>query len=37
MFLVTEDLKVAVSTHHIPIAQVAENISKEKIKNRSGF
>lgn len=30
MFLVTEDLKVAVSTHHIPIAQVAENISKEK-------
>lgn len=34
MFLVTEDLKVAVSTHHIPIAQVAENISKEKIKKQ---
>lgn len=34
MFLVTEDLKVAVSTHHIPIAHVAENISKEKIKKQ---
>lgn len=34
MFLVTEDLKVAVSTHHIPIASVAENISKEKIKKQ---
>ena len=34
MFLVTEELKVAVSTHHIPIAQVAENISKEKIKKQ---
>ena len=34
MFLVTEDLKVAVSTHHIPYAQVAENISKEKIKKQ---
>ncbi|REC47067.1 4-hydroxythreonine-4-phosphate dehydrogenase PdxA [Chryseobacterium pennipullorum] len=34
MFLVTEDLKVAVSTHHIPIAQIAENISKEKIKKQ---
>jgi 4-hydroxythreonine-4-phosphate dehydrogenase len=34
MFLVTEDLKVAVSTHHIPIANVAENISKEKIKKQ---
>ncbi|WBV61957.1 4-hydroxythreonine-4-phosphate dehydrogenase PdxA [Chryseobacterium camelliae] len=34
MFLVTEDLKVAVSTHHIPIVQVAENISKEKIKKQ---
>lgn len=34
MFLVTEDLKVAVSTHHIPIARVAENISKEKIKKQ---
>jgi 4-hydroxythreonine-4-phosphate dehydrogenase len=34
MFLVTDDLKVAVSTHHIPIAQVAENISKEKIKKQ---
>ena len=34
MFLVTEDLKVAVSTHHIPVAQVAENISKEKIKKQ---
>lgn len=34
MFLVTEGLKVAVSTHHIPIANVAENISKEKIKKQ---
>lgn len=34
MFLVTDDLKVAVSTHHIPIAKVAENISKEKIKKQ---
>jgi 4-hydroxythreonine-4-phosphate dehydrogenase len=34
MFLVTECLKVAVSTHHIPISQVAENISKEKIKKQ---
>lgn len=34
MFLVTEDLKVAVSTHHIPLAAVAENISKEKIKKQ---
>ena len=34
MFLVTDDLKVAVSTHHIPIGQVAENISKEKIKKQ---
>ena len=30
MFLVTDDLKVAVSTHHIPLVEVAENISKEK-------
>lgn len=34
MFLVTDDLKVAVSTHHIPITQVAENISKDKIKRQ---
>jgi len=34
MFLVSHDLKVAVSTHHIPISQVAENISKEKIKKQ---
>lgn len=31
MFLVTEELKVAVSTHHIPLSRVAENISKSKI------
>ena len=31
MFLVTEDLKVAVSTHHIPVSEVAQNITKEKI------
>ncbi len=34
MFLVTDDLKVAVSTHHIPISDVAANISKEKIKKQ---
>lgn len=34
MFLVTDDLKVAVSTHHIPVSQVAENISKEKIRKQ---
>lgn len=34
MFLVTDDLKVAVSTHHIPVSQIAENISKEKIKKQ---
>jgi len=31
MFLVTEDLKVAVSTHHIPLAKVAETITKQRI------
>lgn len=34
MFLVTEDLKVAVSTHHIPVSEVAGEISKEKIKKQ---
>lgn len=34
MFLVTDSLKVAVSTHHIPLAEVAQNISKEKIKKQ---
>lgn len=34
MFLITERLKVAVSTHHIPLVKVAENISKEKIKEQ---
>ena len=34
MFLVTEDLKVAVSTHHIPVSKVAQSISKEKIKEQ---
>ncbi len=34
MFLVTQDLKVAVSTHHIPISEVAQSISKEKIKKQ---
>lgn len=34
MFLVTDELKVAVSTHHIPVANIAENISKEKIKKQ---
>ncbi|SFI40685.1 4-hydroxythreonine-4-phosphate dehydrogenase PdxA [Halpernia frigidisoli] len=34
MFLVTEDLKVAVSTHHIPVSEVAQNISKENIKKQ---
>ena len=34
MFLVSDDLKVAVSTHHIPISEVAQSISKEKIKKQ---
>lgn len=34
MFLVTEDLKVAVSTHHIPVSEVAQNINKDKIKQQ---
>ena len=34
MFLVTDSLKVAVSTHHIPVSQITENISKEKIKKQ---
>ena len=34
MFLVTDDLKVAVSTHHIPLSEVAGNITKEKIKKQ---
>lgn len=34
MLLVTDDLKVAVSTHHIPISEVAQNITKEKIKKQ---
>ena len=34
MFMVTDDLKVAVSTHHIPVAEIAANISKEKIKKQ---
>lgn len=34
MFMISDDLKVAVSTHHIPVSQVAENISKEKIKKQ---
>lgn len=31
MFLVSHKLKVAVSTHHIPLSKVAENITKERI------
>lgn len=34
MLLVSDDLKVAVSTHHIPISEVAQNITKEKIKKQ---
>ncbi len=34
MFLVTDELKVAVSTHHIPVSQIPENISKEKLKKQ---
>lgn len=34
MFMVSEELKVAVSTHHIPLAKVAENITKERIKEQ---
>lgn len=35
MFLISDGLKVAVSTHHIPISKVAENITKNKIKEQA--
>jgi len=31
MFMVSEGLKVAVSTHHIPVAEIATNITKENL------
>lgn len=31
MFMVSEGLKVAVSTHHIPVAEIANNITKENL------
>lgn len=34
MFLVTDDLKVAVCTHHIPVSEVASKITKEEIINK---
>lgn len=34
MFMVTEALKVAVSTHHIPVAEIASNITKENLKKQ---
>jgi 4-hydroxythreonine-4-phosphate dehydrogenase len=34
MFLVTDNLKVAVSTHHIPVSEISNNISKGKIKEQ---
>ncbi|MDR2206564.1 MAG: 4-hydroxythreonine-4-phosphate dehydrogenase PdxA [Flavobacteriaceae bacterium] len=34
MFMVSDRLRVAVSTHHIPISQVSENISKEKLRKQ---
>ena len=34
MFLVTENLKVAVATHHISISEIPKNISKNKIKEQ---
>lgn len=34
MFLVTENLKVAVATHHIPVSEISKNISKDKIKEQ---
>ncbi len=34
MFMVTDNLKVAVSTHHIPVSEVAGSISKERIKKQ---
>lgn len=34
MFMVSEGLKVAVSTHHIPVAEIAGNITKDNIKKQ---
>jgi 4-hydroxythreonine-4-phosphate dehydrogenase len=35
MFMVTDDLKVAVSTHHIPVAEIAKTFPKKKSRSRS--
>lgn len=37
MFLVNNDLKVAVCTHHIPISEVASKITKEEIIKHVGI
>lgn len=34
MFMVSEGLKVAVSTHHIPVSEIVNNITKENIKKQ---
>ncbi|RQP08622.1 MAG: 4-hydroxythreonine-4-phosphate dehydrogenase PdxA [Chryseobacterium sp.] len=34
MFMISDDLKVAVSTHHIPVAEVAGQINAEKLKKQ---
>ncbi len=34
MLLTTDDLKVAVSTHHIPVSEVAKSITKENLKKQ---
>ena len=34
MFLISDNLKVAVSTHHIPISKVAESITKDNLKKQ---
>lgn len=34
MLMTTDDLKVAVSTHHIPVSEVAQSITKEKLRKQ---
>lgn len=34
MFMVSEGLKVAVSTHHIPVSEIVNHITKDNIKNQ---
>jgi len=34
MFMITDDLKVAVSTHHIPVSEISSKITEDRIVNQ---